>query len=55
MNDFNRLTAVWADDLKLQREQVVRRSLRTGTPPRRTTRRAVASTLHRLPDRLDGE
>ena len=55
MNDFNRLTAVWADDLKLQREQVVRRSLRTGTPSRRTTRRAVASTLHRLADRLDGE
>jgi hypothetical protein len=55
MNDSNRLTAVFADDLQLQREQAVRRARRHLPPPRRTTRRAVASTLHRLADRLDGD
>ncbi len=55
MNDSNRLTALYADDLKVQRERAVRRSLATGGPSRRTTRRAVASTLHRLADRLDGD
>ena len=53
MNDFSRLTAVYADDLQLQREQVIRRSLRTAAPQRRTTRRAIASGLHRLADRFD--
>jgi hypothetical protein len=55
MNDSNRLTAFYADELRLEREQVTRRSRGNGAPPRRTTRRAVASTLHRLADRLDGE
>jgi hypothetical protein len=55
MNDSNRLTAFYADDLRLQREQVARRSRGSSVPQRRTTRRAVASTLHRLADRLDGE
>ena len=55
MTDSHRLNAFYADDLGVQREQVARRSRRNGTPPRRTTRRAVASTLHRLADRLDGE
>jgi hypothetical protein len=54
MSDFNRLNALYADDLQLQREQVVRRSLRGGEPPRRTTRRALATRLHRIADRLDG-
>ena len=54
MNEFSRLTAVFADDLQLQREQAARRSLRNGVLPRRTTRQAVASRLHRLADRLDG-
>jgi hypothetical protein len=54
MNEFNRLTAFYADDLSMQREQVARRALRTCAPPRRTTRRAIATRLHRLADRLDG-
>ncbi len=54
MSDFNRLNALYADDLQLLREQVVRRSLRGGEPPRRTRRRAVATRLHRLADRIDG-
>ena len=54
MTEFSRLNAVFADDLHLQREQVARRALRTGRPVRRTTRRSLASGLHRLADRLDG-
>jgi hypothetical protein len=54
MNDFNRLTAVYADDLRQQREQVARRT-RHIAPPRRTTRRAIASGLHRIADHLDGD
>jgi hypothetical protein len=54
MNDSNRLTAYYADELRLQREQVVRRGRSDASPTRRTTRRAVASKLHRLADRLDG-
>ncbi len=54
MNDFNRLTAVYADDLRQQREQVARRA-RHPVPPRRTTRRVIASGLHRIADHLDGE
>ena len=54
MSDSNRLNALYADDLQLQREQAARRSLRGGAPPRRTTRSAVAARLHRLADRLDG-
>ena len=55
MNDFSRLTALYADDLRLQREHVVRRSLRNAAPRRRTTRQALASRLHRLADHLEGE
>jgi hypothetical protein len=38
MNDFSRLTAVYADDLQLQREQARRRTLRHTDPERRTAR-----------------
>lgn len=59
MNDFSRLTALYADDLRLQREQAVRRRLGHSTPRRRTTRSAartaLASGLHRLADHLDGD
>ena len=51
MND--RLNAFYADDLRVQREQLVRRAHRTPTPRRRTTRNAIASGLHRLADRVD--
>jgi hypothetical protein len=53
MNDSNRLNAFFADDLRLQREQVVRRAHHAAVPPRRTTRNAIASGLHRLADRVD--
>lgn len=55
MNDFSRLTAVFADDLRLQREQALRRRLRNSAPQRRTTRHAIARGLHRIADHLDGE
>ena len=54
MNEFNRLTAVYADDINRQREQVARRARPAHGPSRRTTRRALATGLHRLADRLDG-
>jgi hypothetical protein len=54
MSDSTRLNAFYADDLQLQRDQVARRTLRGGGPPRRSARRAVATRLHRLADRLDG-
>lgn len=53
MTDSSRLTALYADDLNLQREQVARRALRGGSRRRRTTRAAIASGLHRLADRLE--
>jgi hypothetical protein len=53
MNDSPRLNAFYADDLRTQREQVVRRALRTTGPRRRTTRNAIATGLHRLADRVD--
>jgi hypothetical protein len=53
MYDSSRLNAFYADDLRTQREQVVRRALRAGHPRRRTTRNALASGLHRLADRVD--
>jgi hypothetical protein len=55
MNDFSRLTALYADDLSTQREHAARRSLRNSTPRRRTTRSTLASGLHRLANHLDGE
>lgn len=55
MNDFSRLTAVYADDLRLQREQAVQRRLPHPKPPRRTTRHTIARGLHRIADHLDGE
>lgn len=55
MNEFSRLNAMYADDLKLQREQTTQRPLRSTAPRRRTTRRVIAGGLHRLADHLDGE
>ena len=51
MND--RLNAFYADDLRVQRDQVVRRAHLADVPRRRTTRNAIASGLHRLADRVD--
>jgi hypothetical protein len=50
-----RLTALYADDLQLQREQAVTRALRRPAPQRRTTRSRLAAGLHRVADRLDGD
>jgi len=54
MTDSSRLTALYADDLNTQREQVARRAaLRGGSRRRRTTRATLASGLHRLADHLE--
>jgi hypothetical protein len=54
MCDSSRLTALYADDLRLQREQVMTRALRKPSIARRTTRNRVAAGLHRLADHLEG-
>lgn len=54
MCDSSRLTALYADELRLEREQVVTRALRKPSVARRTTRHRVAARLHRLADHLDG-
>lgn len=49
MCDSSRLTALFADELKLHREQVVTRALRKPSRAvRRTTRSRVTATLNRL-------
>ena len=54
MDDLNRFSAIYTDELRLHHEEATRprRSGRTG---RRTTRNAIATRLHRLADQLDGE
>ena len=51
MNDFNRITAVYADDLQLQREQVVRRTRRGQDPGRGSVRHSTRVRWNRWDDR----
>jgi hypothetical protein len=53
MCDSSRLTALYADELRLSREQAMTRTLARPGPGRRTTRERVAAGLHRLADHLD--
>ena len=57
MDDLNRFSAIYTDELRLNHEEATRprRTGRTGRTGRRTTRNAIAGRLHRLADQLDGE
>jgi hypothetical protein len=50
VNEFNRLTEVLAREVVRQRQP---RRVPHQAPSRRTTRRALATGLHRLADRLE--
>lgn len=54
MDDLNRFSAIYTDELRLHHEEMTR-PRRTGRPVRRTTRNAIATRLHRLADQLDGD
>ena len=54
MDDLNRFSAIYTDELKLQHAEATR-TRRTAAPRRRSRRNAIATRLHRLADQLDGE
>lgn len=54
MNEFSPLNEEYARDLVRSRREHSRHALPARPAERRTARRALASGLHRLADRLDG-
>jgi hypothetical protein len=54
MNEFGPFNEPYARDVARRRADLGLRSPVARQPRRRTTRRAVASRLHRIADRLDG-
>lgn len=54
MNEFSQLQQEYARDLVRQRERTTRTRRPADTASRRTARRALATGLHRIANRLDG-